>query len=140
VSDDLGWGEGLPPSLHPETAFFWQAGATGRLQILRCQRCGLYLHPPAPICRACRAPDVAPEDVSGRGELFSYTVNRHEWRPDQRRLYVVGLVELDEQPGLRLTTNIVRCGLESLNIGMRVKVFFEPVGEVWLPLFEPDQD
>jgi uncharacterized OB-fold protein len=45
---------------------------------------------------------------------------------------------MDEQPGLRLTTNIVNCAIEEVRIGMRVRVLFEPYEDVWLPLFEPD--
>ena len=52
--------------------------------------------------------------------------------------YVVAIVELEEQPGLRLTTNVVGCEPEDVEIGMAVKVVFEDVGDdVFLPLFEP---
>ena len=52
--------------------------------------------------------------------------------------YVIGLVELVEQAGLRLTTNIVNCPLERLAIGMPLRVVFEILNDdVALPLFEP---
>ena len=51
--------------------------------------------------------------------------------------YVIAIVELDEQPGLRLTTNIVNCPVEAVHIGMRVRVLFDHREDVWLPLFEP---
>jgi len=52
---------------------------------------------------------------------------------------VIGLVELVEQSGLRLTTNIVNCPLERVTIGMPLRVVFENVSdEVALPLFEPE--
>jgi hypothetical protein len=47
-------------------------------------------------------------------------------------------VELAEQRGLRLTTNIVNCQLDEVRIGMPVRVVFEQHDDVWLPLFEPD--
>ena len=54
---------------------------------------------------------------------------------------MVALVELAEQPGLRLTTNIVHCPPEAVGIGQEVEVVFrrieDPGGDVWLPLFEP---
>jgi hypothetical protein len=49
-------------------------------------------------------------------------------------------VEMDEQLGLRLTTNIVNCDIQAVAIGMRVRVLFEQCVDVWLPLFEPDVD
>jgi uncharacterized OB-fold protein len=51
--------------------------------------------------------------------------------------YVVAIVELDDQPGLRLTTNLVNVAPQDVRIGSRVKVVFEPHEDVWLPLFEP---
>ena len=46
-------------------------------------------------------------------------------------------VELDEQPGLRLSTEIVNIDPEAVFIGMSVKVVFEQQEEIYLPLFEP---
>jgi uncharacterized OB-fold protein len=56
--------------------------------------------------------------------------------------YVVAIVEIAEQPGLRLTTNLVNCPIEEIRVGMAVRVLFrhheDPNGDVWVPLFEPD--
>ena len=51
--------------------------------------------------------------------------------------YAIAIVELDEQRGLRLMTNIVNCPAEAVRIGMRVRVVFEQREDVWIPLFEP---
>jgi hypothetical protein len=122
------------PALDDENRFFWTSGEDGLLRFLRCQACGQYLHPPAPICPACHGADLAPEPVSGRGEVFSFTVNHQPWdgSPDP---YVIALVALPEQDGLRLTTNIVGCPPEEVHIGMPVQVSFERRDDVWFPLF-----
>jgi uncharacterized OB-fold protein len=56
----------------------------------------------------------------------------------------VAIVEMIEQTGLRLTTNLVDCPPEEIRIGMAVRVVFrhheDPGGDVWIPLFEPDPD
>jgi uncharacterized OB-fold protein len=52
--------------------------------------------------------------------------------------YVIALVELPEQTGLRLTTNIVRCDPAAVHVGMAVRVVFAAVEDVFLPVFEPD--
>jgi uncharacterized OB-fold protein len=78
---------------------------------------------------------VAPADVSGEGMIRALTVNHHPWAPDDEP-YVVIIVELDEQPGLLLVSNLVGMGDESL-IGSRVGVTFEALGAAWLPLFAP---
>jgi uncharacterized OB-fold protein len=51
--------------------------------------------------------------------------------------FVVAIVELAEQPGLRLTTNLVNCAVDQVKIGMPVRVLFENRDPVWIPLFEP---
>jgi hypothetical protein len=124
------------PALTPETEFFWTAGADGRLRFLRCNDCYTYIHPPAPVCPTCTSRSLTPEPVTGRGTVVTFTVNHQDWGllPPP---YVIALVELVEQPGLRLTTNLVNVDAASVRSGMDVQVHFEPVDDVWLPLFEP---
>lgn len=127
------------PELTPDVAFFWTSGVDGTLRMLRCADCGYWLHPPGPVCPVCLGDDVAPTALSGRATVTTYTVNRQRWRADLEVPYVVAIVDLAEQPGLRLTTNIVDCPTEAVYIGMPVTVTFEHVDDVWLPLFTPDR-
>jgi len=48
-------------------------------------------------------------------------------------------VAVEEDPRALLTTNLVNVDLDTVDVGMRVKVLFEHVDDVWLPLFEPDE-
>jgi uncharacterized OB-fold protein len=126
------------PAITPENAFFWRAGESGVLRFMRCQACGHYIHPPLPICPLCKSREVNDEPVSGRGTVLTYTINRQVWERGLESPYVVAIVGVDEQPGLRLTTNIVNCDVDEVYIGMRVRVVFDHCEDVWLPLFEPD--
>ena len=74
--------------------------------------------------------------MSGRGEVFSYTVNHQSWDGGTEP-YVIALVAFPEQEGLRLTTNLVGCAPDDVRIGMPVQVVFEQHDLVWFPLFEP---
>ncbi len=125
------------PALTTDSAAFWQGGANGVLNIHHCAACARWFHPPAPICPHCASFDVAPRAASGRGSVASYTVNHQAWTPELREPYVVAIVALGEQPGLRLLSNIVGCAVDSVAIGMPVRVCFEPVEDLWLPLFAP---
>jgi uncharacterized OB-fold protein len=73
--------------------------------------------------------------------VATFTVNHQPWMPGPELPYVVAIVEIDEDPTVRLTTNIVGCAPEEVQIGMPVRVAFEhhpdPDGDVWLPLFTP---
>jgi uncharacterized OB-fold protein len=123
------------PVITDRTAAFWTGGASGRLLIARCQACGWWLHPPLPVCRRCRGRDIAPQAVSGRATLWSYTVNRYPWAPALTPPYLIAEVELEERAGLRLMTSIVDC--DQVTIGMALQVRFEQAGDAWVPVFGP---
>ncbi|HEX4091988.1 MAG TPA: OB-fold domain-containing protein [Trebonia sp.] len=125
------------PSL--ASAEFWAAGSDGVLRITRCADCGAYTHPPLPRCRVCRSDQVALAPVSGRGVVAGFTVNHQQWLADFPPPYVIAVVALEEDDGARLTTNIVNCPPEDVRIGMPVRVLFEKAGDVYLPLFEPQE-
>jgi uncharacterized protein len=126
------------PGLDADSGFFWTGGAEGELRILRCQDCGHWVHPPVPRCRVCGSAGLRPTAVSGKGTVFSYTVNRQLFLASMPPPYVIAIVELVEQEGLQFTTNIVECDPEAVRIGLPVSVVFEQHGEVWLPKFVPE--
>jgi uncharacterized OB-fold protein len=126
----------LLPRLEPENEFFWTSGADGVLRFLRCEACRTYVHPPSPVCPACLSRELAPEAVSGRATLVASTLNVHGWIPGSEP-YLIGLVAIDEQPDVRLTTNLVGVEPGEVTTGMALEVVFEPNDDVWLPLFRP---
>jgi uncharacterized OB-fold protein len=128
------------PRLTAANRAFWTGGATGQLLILRCQSCGRWVHPPAdPPDDTCPAGQGAlvPEPVSGRGTVFTYTINCYQFHPDVPPPNIIALVELVEQAGLRIPTNIVGCEADDVRSGLPVQVVFERQGEIFVPLFEP---
>jgi uncharacterized protein len=127
------------PALTVNNTAFWTGGERGELLIYRCQDCGYYVHPPVRFCPRCESRNVDAEPVSGRGSVASFTINHQQWEPDLDVPYVMALIELDEQPDVRLVTNIINCRPESVRIGMRVQATFEAAGDVWIPLFEPEE-
>lgn len=124
------------PFPDPETGFFWEATARRKLEILRCQTCKTWVHYPKPSCWNCSSMDLKPEEVSGRGTVYSYTVT-HQDVPGYTAPFAVVIVELEEQAGLRMVSNVVDVPPDDVRIGMPVEVTFQPVAEdVWLPLFK----
>ena len=127
------------PQVTDRNEHFWRGGAQGELRFLRCQSCATYIHPPSPICPECLGKDLAPEAVSGRARVLTYTINHQPWIPGFEPPYAIAIVEVEEQSGLRLTTNIVNCSPEDVKIGMQVRVVFEQCEDVYVPLFEPER-
>lgn len=124
------------PRLDPDNRFFWTGGADGVLRFLRCDACETFVHPPRPICPRCLSEALSPAAVAGTGVVDSYTINRQKWHPALDVPYVIARVDIDGAPGVFLTTNIVGCDPEVVEIGDRVRVRFEQQDDVWLPLFE----
>jgi uncharacterized OB-fold protein len=133
----------LPPD-DPLTSFFWEAARRHELQILRCQSCGTYIHMPRPICRNCQSFDLAPERVSGRATLYSWTQTFKPFHPYfvERVPYIIATVTLVEQEGLQLMSNLVGIDPENVDaearMGMDVEVDFHDLGDGYVvPVFKP---
>lgn len=124
------------PRIDSDNRAFWTGGAQGQLLLHRCQDCKGFVHPPRPVCRHCLSENVKPEAVAGTGVVDSYTVNHQKWHPAIEVPYVIARVAIDGAPGVFLTTNIVGCAVDAVDIGDRVRVKFERHDDVWLPLFE----
>ena len=127
------------PDVEPHTEAFWTGGKSGQLMINQCQSCQNYIHPPVPMCPKCHSRDVVATAVSGLATVNSFTINHMPWLPDLAVPYVFAVVELIEQKGLRLSTEIINIAPEEVYIGLPVKVIFEQQEEIYLPLFEPSE-
>jgi uncharacterized protein len=124
------------PDLDDRNRPFWTGGRYGQLLIQRCTGCQRWVHPPTDACPACGGQLLA-APVSGRGTVFTFTVNAQQFVPNVPLPYIIAIVQLDEQDDLRVPANLVNCDPDVLDIGMAVQVLFEDAGEVFVPLFEP---
>lgn len=127
----------IRPDTTADTEFFWRAGHDGVLRVLGCARCAYLIHPPAPYCPACGSRDVAPRDLSGRARVYSFTVLPPP--AEGAAPPVLAVVELAEQSGLRLMSNVVGCDAAQVRIDLPLRVLFEPCDDLMIPLFRPEE-
>lgn len=73
--------------------------------------------------------------MTGRAHIIGFTVNHQQWLPDFEPPYVVANVALADDPSIHLTTNIVGCDPDEVEIGAEVEVSFEHRDDVWIPVF-----
>ena len=117
------------PAPSADEAFFWRSGADGKLRVKRCPECSTLLHPSAVVCPDHPRSVAVEAEVSGRAHVLGLTVNHQQWLPGlpaavRRR----DRSALDEDPRLRLTTNIVGVRRRGGgHVGMPVQVRFEHV-------------
>ena len=95
---------------------------------------------PRPFCPACASTHVEWIEASGRGTVYSFTVNRRGQADladyKDAGVYVLAYVELAEGP--RMMTNIVDCDPDTVRIGQAVEVVFHDTGQgTALPRFRP---
>ncbi len=118
------------------TAAFWQYCREDELRLQRCAQCAVFRHPPRPMCRHCGSMEYEWAAVSGRGTVYSYAVTHQAIHPAlvDHVPHAVVLVELEE--GVRITSNVVDCPPDEIEIGMPVTVTFEQISEeITLPKF-----
>ena len=119
------------------TAPYWNAAKEGKLLYQYCTACQHWQFFPRAFCVHCGAEDVQWREASGRGKIYTFTINRRATNAfmKTRLPYAVAIIELDE--GTRMMANIVNSDFEAIAIGARVKVCFERASdEITLPQFE----
>lgn len=124
------------PAPDADSAPFWEACRAGELRMQRCSGCGALRFPPRRMCPRCRSCESEWSRVSGRGTIASRIVVHPPVLPAfrERVPFAVVLVELDEDPRLRLVGNVLEAGPEDVRIGLAVQVEFAALTEeVTLP-------
>lgn len=124
------------PKLDADNRAFWTGGSSGQLNIVHCDDCGEYTHPPKPLCRHCQSENVAPQAVAGTGVVDSYTINHQPWMPGLEVPFIIARIRLDGVPGVVLTSNIINCPVDQIDFDDKVQVTFEEQDGIWFPLFE----
>jgi uncharacterized OB-fold protein len=126
------------PIPDPGTAPYWEAARAHKLMLPRCTACEKFHFYPRTLCPHCGSDAIEWVPSSGHGRVYSFTIVH---RPPSAAFkpqvpYVVAIIALDEGP--HLMSNVRACPLESVKIGMDVKVAWENVDETTaLPYFVP---
>jgi hypothetical protein len=109
---------------------FFAAAARGGLTIPRCAHCKTWVWYPQALCPSCGGGEIAWRPVSGSGRIFTWVRVHRSFLPGfaDRVPYVTALVELDEDPSLRVPAIVVADEQHyEPSIGARVEVCFERV-------------
>jgi uncharacterized OB-fold protein len=117
---------------------WWQAASEHRLVVQRCTACEHLRHPPAPLCPECRSAESDLQEVSGRGEVYTYTVVHRPIAAEQELPFVIAVIALEDAGGIRMISNLVDVNPEELEIGMPVELVWEDMSaDLAIPRFRP---
>jgi uncharacterized OB-fold protein len=88
------------------------------------------------MCPHCQSLDFDVVELSGRGEVYSFSILHHPRNPAFQYPVIAALVQLSE--GVRVVTNLVDVHPETVRIGLPVSVTFAPTVDGWaVPVFAP---
>jgi uncharacterized protein len=116
---------------------YWEHTARGVLPLRECADCGakrIYL---TAVCPVCESVEWRWVPASGRGTVYSASLNHYRMTDEFPAEYVVAMVDLEE--GVRVMTNIVDADPADVVIGAPVHVVFTALDDgKQLPVFVLD--
>lgn len=100
---------------------FYDGLMDGKLMATKCKKCGQIFFPPQVDCPECMSSEVEWVELSGEGELLTYTIvyvkpTSFAHYPD----YTVGIARLKE--GVNVTAWVRETDPKKLKVGMKVRV------------------
>jgi len=124
------------PRPNAQTQPYWDGCAQGELRYQCCAQCGSVQHIPRALCEQCQS--ASPEwKVSARtGTVLTLTTVYRAPLPAFKDMvpYVIAILDMDE--GFRVMCNALPEATGGLAIGSRVRVGFNTVHGMVLPVLE----
>ncbi len=106
--------------------------AEGRFMIQRSASTGAHVFYPRLVAPGTGEADLEWVEASGEGTVYATTVNRR--RPEKGGDFNVALIDLAEGPRMNASVDAPN---EDLEVGMALKVAFDTVDDVAVPIFRP---
>ena len=131
--------DGMPPPMADAiTLPFWEAASEHRLVVQRCTACGHSCLPPSPVCPECRSDASSWQEVSGRGEVYTWTTVHRPIAAGQELPFCIAVIALEDAGGVRIISNLVGVEPDAIEIGMAVELVWEDMSaDLAIPRFRP---
>ena len=114
-----------------DTTPYWQWAKKHELRMQRCADCHEVRFPPRPMCPVCNSQRDEWVPMSGTGTIYSWIVVHPPVLPAfaADAPYSVVLIQLDDDPSLRLVGTVSDLANADLAAGIPVEVWFDEVTE-----------
>jgi hypothetical protein len=137
MADAINYKKPIPTPDEASQPFF-DGAREHRLMIQQCTTCGAVMWPVKSRCNNCLSPTVNWVQASGKGTLYTFALMHQLYHPGFADEVPYNIVQVDLEEGLRITSNVVGCSNDDLQIGMPLEVTFDDItDEVTLPRFKP---
>lgn len=128
-----------PPKWRSFSKPFWDATREKKLVIQYDKEVGKYQFFPRPTSiYTGKKSNLEWHEVSGHGEIYSFTIARRARPPFQgHEPFFIAVVKLPEN--VNVMGNMVNCSIEQMKIGLKVKPYWAPLSNgTHLLMFEPE--
>jgi uncharacterized OB-fold protein len=116
----------------------WRGFADHELRIDRCLDCGHWFDPPRDMCPKCWSTRVEAQPVSGRGRVQWFTLMLQGVPgASPESPFPVAVIELEEQPGLRVDATIVDAEPGEIACDLPVELVWTGADDAPTPAFRP---
>lgn len=138
INDTLNIQRDSPPP-RSFSKIYWEATREKKLLLQYDPKVGRYQFFPRANSIATGRRNLEWREVSGKGEIFSFTIARRTREPFRgHEPFFIALVTLDE--GVNVMANMVDCAMDDMKIGLRVKPYWGPLPNgTHLLMFTPDR-
>jgi uncharacterized OB-fold protein/acyl dehydratase len=132
------------PATTPDSTWWFDALAEGRLVVQRCSGCGTLRHPPGPMCPRCHNLSYDHVEATGTGEIHAMTVVHYPKVPGFTYPLGVALVDVhvdgDAVRPVRVVMNTEGCEPHLVRIGDPVRIEVREDRGQYLPFAVLDPD
>ncbi len=127
------------PTVTEDSEEFWKSTHEHAMKLQKCDNCGRFWYYPGPICHYCASREFTWTPVSGRGNIYSYSVlERAKGNPFEDDVPIsIILVRLAEGP-VMMSNLIDDDDHTRIAVDLPVEIDYEDVNdEITLPVFRP---
>ena len=124
------------PRANAQTQPYWDGAAVGELRYQCCSDCGSVQRIPRSLCEQCQSSRLQWKVSRQTGRVLTFTTVHRAPLPVFKDMvpYVIAILDMDE--GFRVMANALPQACAGLEIGTRVRVGFQDVHGMALPVVE----
>lgn len=124
------------PRPNAQTQSYWDGAAAGELHYQRCSGCSHVQRIPRSLCEQCQSTQLDWKRSQCTGTVLTFTTVHRAPLPAFKDMvpYVIAIVDMDE--GFRVMANALTHCREGLEIGARVRIGFQNVHGMALPVVD----
>lgn len=112
-----------------DNAPFYEAARRGELRFQRCAACGTFRHYPRPVCPRCLSRRFSWERVSGRGEVYTWTIVRGPTLPAFENDLPYNVIDVLLDEGVHFVSALLDCPPGDIRAGLPVEAVFEKLDD-----------